>query len=140
MSDSVSIASSTIPSDVIIPANAKNDDWTLMRFLRRCPVGTLEAAKRYRITHAIQEVPTIILGVITRYVDHEKRGLLAQPLEFLRLSEDLALDSLSMIEISMTLEDVLQILLPDEKLRTLRTMGDVMQYANSQISPVQNSS
>jgi acyl carrier protein len=55
--------------------------------------------------------------------------LLQSPRDDLRLSEDLGLDSLSLIEISMTLEDVLQVSLSEDKLRHLRTLGDISRYA-----------
>lgn len=104
------------------------DKESLHSLLRRCSLETVAAAQRYRRTKSLDEVPTIILGVIARYVEIERGELLRQPKDSLRLSEDLGLDSLSMIEISMTLEDVLEIPLNEEQLRHLKTLGDINAY------------
>jgi acyl carrier protein len=97
--------------------------------MRRCPEPAQQAARRYRQNRQSDEVPVIVDGVIARYVEQEKLSLLKEPAENLRLVEDLGLDSLSMIEISLTLEDALEVTLSDEKLRDLRTLGDVRSYA-----------
>ncbi len=132
MSDFGYSASATPLPKIILPVKAEKDDRTLSELLRRCPPGTLEAARRFRMTHNQREVQPIIEGVITRYVDRDKRVLMVDPRGTLRLSEDLAIDSLSMIEISMTLEDVLEMSLPDEKLRSMKSLRDIMRYAHSQ--------
>ena len=101
----------------------------LHTLLRRCPEPAQQAAQRYRQNRHPDEVPVIVDGVIARYVEQEKLSLLEKPAGDLRLVEDLGLDSLSMIEISLTLEDALEVTLSDEKLRDLRTLGDVRSYA-----------
>jgi acyl carrier protein len=65
---------------------------------------------------------------MARYVDHENRDRLHEAAPEMRLSEDLGLDSLTMIELAMTLEDVLQIPLNDERLRSLQTLGDINRF------------
>jgi len=101
---------------------------SLHSLLRRCSPETVATAQRYRRTGSPDEVPAIIHGVIARYLEIERRELLRQPKDSLRLSEDLGLDSLSMIEISMTLEDVLETSLNEEQLRHLKTLGDINAY------------
>lgn len=101
----------------------------ILTLMRRCPEPAQLAAQRYRQNRQPDEVPVIVDGVITRYVEQEKLSLMEKPVESLRLVEDLGLDSLSMIEISLTLEDALEVTLSDEKLRELRTLGDVRSYA-----------
>ena len=78
-------------------------------------------------------MPAIIHGVIGRYIEKDKRQLLTTGEDSLKLVSDLGLDSLSMIEISMTLEDVLEISLPDEKLRQFQTLGDIKGFARKSL-------
>lgn len=117
-------AASSLPK-IMLPAgpSAKRDN--LSDLLRRCPLATVQAARRFRLSRDEAEVPTIVNGVISRYQERNQVNLLEQPKDSLRLVEDLGLDSLTMIEISMTLEDVLEVSLSDEKLRQLRTLGDI---------------
>lgn len=105
-----------------------------MELLRRCPPATIAAARRFRLTRSAKEIPNIVQGVLGRYVEKDKRELLAIGSDDLGLVNDLALDSLSMIEISMTLEDVLEISLPDEKLRQFKTLGDIKRFARKCLS------
>lgn len=103
------------------------DDFSSL--LRRCSQPAQQAARRYRQTRQPSEVPTIVKGVISHYVEQDRLSLLEQPTDDLRLIEDLGLDSLSMIEISMTLEDAFEITLSENQLRKLETLGDVNNFA-----------
>jgi len=113
---------------ISLPRADKAPKESLHSLLRRCSPETVAAAQRYRRTKSLDEVPTIIHGVIARYLEVDRRELLREPKSSLRLSEDLGLDSLSMIEISMTLEDVLEVSLNEEQLRHLKTLGDINVY------------
>ena len=44
-----------------------------------------------------------------------------------RLVEDLNIDSLMLIELALTLEDRFDLLIPDERLEKVRTVGDVLE-------------
>jgi acyl carrier protein len=118
---------------VLLPSEIAQNDKVLADLLRRCPQATLDAARRYRITRSHNEVPAIIQGIIGRYIEKDKRDLLSTGQDSLALIGDLGLDSLSMIEISMTLEDVLEIALPDEKLREFQTLGDIKVFARNSL-------
>ena len=118
---------------VLLPAEVEKQDRVLRDLLRRCPPATHQAARRYRISRNPIEVPAIIHGVIGRYIEKDKRELLTTGEDSLKLVSDLDLDSLSMIEISMTLEDVLEISLPDEKLRQFQTLGDIKGFARKSL-------
>lgn len=128
MSESGYIADAGNLPPISLPQADKNTKESLHSLLRRCSPETLAAAQRYRRTKALDEVPMVIHGVIARYMEIERRELLREPKANLRLSEDLGLDSLSMIEISMTLEDVLEVSLNEDKLRHLKTLGDINRY------------
>ena len=128
MSESGYLADAGNLPPISLPQADSRPKESLHSLLRRCPPETLAAAQRFRRTKAVAEVPVIIHGVISRYMEIDRRELLRNPEPKLRLSEDLGLDSLSMIEISMTLEDVLEVSLNEDKLRHLKTLGDISRY------------
>ena len=67
-------------------------------------------------------------GVLARFVDPAHRPKLETDEDNLRLIEDLALDSLTLMEIVMLTEEVLPITIDNEDLRRLRTVGDVKNF------------
>lgn len=67
----------------------------------------------------------IVTGIIERYVDPEVRPKLAEGSESLRFIEDLALDSLTMMEIVMLVEEVTGLSISNDELRGLATVGDI---------------
>ncbi|MFZ9682687.1 MAG: acyl carrier protein [Cephaloticoccus sp.] len=129
MSNSGYVANARQLPAISLPSAGQAPKETLRTLLRRCPRETVEAAVQFRRTRSPEVVPVIVRGVIFRYIEVDRRELLQAPREDLRLSEDLGLDSLSLIEISMTLEDVLEVSLSEDKLRHLRTLGDISRYA-----------
>lgn len=97
----------------------------LATVLRRCPTGTLAAVCRYRENGDANLVPIIVRGLLARYVEPERRpGMLVASADQ-RLVEDLALDSLTLMELTLLMEDVVDIVIADAELRSIRTIGDV---------------
>ena len=70
----------------------------------------------------------MVLGVVERFVERELRPKLVHAHDALRLREDLGLDSLTMMEVVMIAEEVLQITVSNEELTHLRTLGDVQSF------------
>ena len=66
----------------------------------------------------------------------EVRAILAEQLslnaaeikEDARLKEDLGADSLDMLQLLMTLEEEKDIVIPDEELPAIKTVGDIVRY------------
>ena len=58
---------------------------------------------------------------------------LKNPDDDLRMIEDLGIDSLTMMEIVILVEDVLQMSINNEELRHLRTLGDVKQFIECKV-------
>ena len=106
-------------------ANATED---LRILLRRCSPSTFSAACQFRRTRDTELLPAIIFGVIERYVDRPLRLKLQAPAEEVRLSEDLGLDSLSIMELVVLVEDTLQVPLSVEEPPHLRTLADLQHY------------
>jgi len=113
---------------------AEEDDH-LREILKRCPPSTYEAARRFRVTGDVRQVPAIVFGIIERFTESELRPKLRKPHDGLMLGEDLGLDSLTMMEIVLLVEDVLTISIKNDELRHLRTLGDVRQFVEGKLHP-----
>lgn len=101
--------------------------------LKRCPQETVEAAVLYRQSGDQRWVRTIVLGVIERFVERDLRPKMRAGDPSLRLAEELAMDSLTMMETVMLLEEVLQITIDNDELRPLRTLGDVQTFVDAKL-------
>ena len=114
-----------------------NEDETALRdALKRCSPATIEAAIAYRKTRTISHLPAIIIGIIERFVESDLRPKLKQADDELRLVEDLGIDSLTMMEIVILVEDVLQMQINNEELRNLRTIGDIKVFIDCRVRGV----
>lgn len=100
----------------------------LRESLKRCSEPTIEAALDYRRSGNPECIPTIVLGIIERFVEPDVRPLIRQSDDQTRLMEDLGIDSLLMVEIIMLVEETLDIQIENEELRHLRTLGDIKAY------------
>ena len=68
------------------------------------------------------------MGIIDRHLEPEQREILEKSDDSMRMYEDLGMDSLTMLEIVMLVEQTLQVSIDNEELRDLRTIGDVKAY------------
>ena len=117
------------------PANAftAQDEAALRDALKRCSAATREAASAFRRTGSAEFLPAIVHGLIEHYVEREARAKLSRSDDNLRLVEDLAIDSLTMMEIVFLAEDVLQVSIDNEELRPFRTVGDIKRFLASKL-------
>ena len=109
------------------------DEVALRESLKRCSPATVEAAVQYRRTRDTTQLPTIVIGVIERFVESDLRPKLKEGDDELRLVEDLGVDSLTMMEIVMLVEEVLQMQTNNDELRMLRTVGDVKTFIDCKV-------
>ena len=100
----------------------------LKELLKRCPVGTYEAAYAFRINKDVTQIEKIVMGIIDRHLEPEQREILEKSDDSMRMYEDLGMDSLTMLEIVMLVEQTLEVSIDNEELRDLRTIGDVKSY------------
>ena len=100
----------------------------LKDLLKRCPPGTYEAALNFRNSQDIDQIEPIVMGIIDRHLEPDQREILNNSDENLRMYEDLGMDSLTMLEIVMLVEQTLQVSIDNEELKDLRTIGDVKAY------------
>ena len=103
----------------------------LKDLLKRCPPGTYEAALAFRNSQDIDQVEPIVMGIIDRHLEPDQREILNNSDESLRMYEDLGMDSLTMLEIVMLVEQTLQVSIDNEELKDLRTIGDVKAYLHA---------
>ena len=105
----------------------------LQESLKRCPEGTFEAAVEYRKTGNPDLVPGIVLGIVERFLEPELRPKLKEGDDSLRLIEDLGVDSLTMMEIIILVEETVEVSFDNQELREIRTLGEVKSYMNRKI-------
>src|SRR3954468_12578648 len=112
---------------------APEDEAALREALKRCSPSAFEAAVQFRKTGNPEHVPAVVIGVIERFVEPDLRVKLKDADDDLRLIEDLGVDSLTMMEIVILVEDVLQMSINNDELRNLRTVGDVKTFIDCKI-------
>jgi len=96
--------------------------------LKRCRPEVVAAAIEFRETRNPALLPLIVLGVIERFVEPENRHLMRTGNDRLKLSEDLGLDSLTLMEIVLLTEDVFHITVSAEEMRHLCTLGEIKHF------------
>jgi acyl carrier protein len=116
------------------PAALEED---LKELLKRCPAGTYEAALQFRKNKDAVQIETIVMGIIDRHLEPDQREILAKSDDTLRMYEDLGMDSLTMLEVVMLVEQTLQVSIDNEELKDLRTVGDVKAYLNAKAMGVE---
>jgi 3-hydroxyacyl-[acyl-carrier-protein] dehydratase len=108
--------------------NTVENDVGRMDVLKRFSPLTREAACEFRRTRDPNQLSMIIHGLIEHCVERRARDKLKGASDNLRLVEDLAIDSLTMLEIVFLAEEVLQISIGNDELRPFRTVGDVKKF------------
>lgn len=98
--------------------------------LKRCSPETIDAAIRYRESKDTNLLNPVILGIIERFLEPDVRPRFKSAGDEQRLFEDLGIDSLTMVEIVIMVEETLQLSINNEELRDLRTVGDVKQFVD----------
>jgi 3-hydroxyacyl-[acyl-carrier-protein] dehydratase len=105
----------------------------LQQALKRCSPETVEAAIAFRTEPDPKHLPVIVYGVLERFMPPESAGKLKGADGSTRLIEDLGIDSLTMLEVVLTIEEVLNIRIENEELREIRTLGEVKAFIAKRI-------
>jgi len=108
----------------------------LRETLKRCSSATLEAALEYRASKNTALVPVIVLGIVERFLDPEVVGKLRSGDDSIKFMEDLGMDSLTMIEAIMMVEESLGVSIKNDELMNLRSIGDLKSFIEEKISGV----
>jgi 3-hydroxyacyl-[acyl-carrier-protein] dehydratase len=112
------------------------DDANLKESLKRCSAATYEAAAQFRKTGNTEHLPAVVLGIIERFVEPDLRAKLKDADDDLRIIDDLGVDSLTMMEIVLLVEEALQMSIHNDELRHLRTVGDVKTFIACKVKGV----
>ena len=112
----------------------ENDVADLKEGLRRCSPETIAAAIRYREHADVDAIPTIVYGILERYQPATATVKLSRANENTRLIEDLGLDSLTLLEIVLSIEEVLKLHIENEELREIRTLGLLNKFLHDKIT------
>jgi acyl carrier protein len=112
----------------------ENDVADLREGLRRCSPATIEAAIRYREQGDVNAIPTIVFGILDRYQPATAPVKLSEANENTRLIEDIGLDSLTLLEIVLSIEEVLKLRIENEELREIRTLGQLNVFLHAKIT------
>jgi 3-hydroxyacyl-[acyl-carrier-protein] dehydratase len=106
----------------------------LKQSLRRCSPETVEAAIEYRKSNNPQFVAAIVTGIIERFLEPDLKPLMRKGDDSLRLFDDLGVDSLTMMEIVILVEEIIGISVENEELRNLRSIADIKQFIQSKLT------
>lgn len=104
--------------------------------LKRCRPETIDAALRFRASGDAVEVPAIVYGIVERHLAPEvsQKMDLHHVEETTRLVEDLGIDSLTMLEIVLSIEETMALRIENEELKDLRTLGDVKTFIGQKLA------
>src|ERR1700722_8766791 len=116
------------------PTLTESDYADLKEGLRRCSPATLAAAIRFREKGDLEALPTVVFGIIERYQPATAPVKLSTANDHTRLIEDLGLDSLTLLEIVMAIEESLKLQIGNHELREIRTLGQLNDFLHAKIT------
>jgi 3-hydroxyacyl-[acyl-carrier-protein] dehydratase len=93
--------------------------------LRRCPEGTLEALTLYREKGDLEALNTFLIGCIKRHAEPEYHALLDGDRDEISFIDDLGIDSMTMMEIVMMVEECLEIRIDNQDLMNVAKFSDL---------------
>lgn len=112
----------------------QEDEANLRESLKRCSPETIEKAVEFRKTHNPELVGPVVIGIITRFVEPDKREMLKNAPDTIIMTDDLGLDSLTMVEIVLVVEDAIGMGIDNDEIQQLRTLGDIKEFIRRKIT------
>lgn len=99
------------------------------------PAGTIDAAVRYAEAPSAAALDRLVLGVLVFHLPARPDGPLDPDTlsRSARIVADLAVDSLTLIELSFLMEDLIGVKLQDEDLRAILTVDDLLQVVHRRV-------
>ena len=111
----------------------QEDENALREALKRCSAETIEKAVELRKTGNPELAGPVVIGIIERFLDPEKRDLLKNASDSLNMVDDLGLDSFTMVEIVLAVEDATGMSIDNSEIQKLHTIGDIKAFIASKI-------
>ncbi len=100
----------------------------LKETLKRCPEGTIEALLNYRAHGDFESLSVFLVGCIKRHTDEEYQACLDEERDTVSFIDDLGIDSMTMMEVVMMVEECLDIQIDNQDLMNLQTIGELNTY------------
>jgi acyl carrier protein len=114
-------------------APSPDQEVRLRESFKRCGPETIEAIVAFRRRRDPAVVMVIVNGIIERYLKLAPGETLAGKPDSTQLGIDLGIDSLTMLEIVMAIEEALDFRIEDAEARAIRTLGDVRHYVDDRV-------
>ncbi len=105
------------------------------RSFKRCREGTVDAIIDLQRTGDPEFIPTIVRGIVWRYVHKDVQSIVDQTTAETPLAS-LGIDSLTMMEIVLDVQDALDLVIEDADLRRMQTIGDVIGFLQQRFAQV----
>ena len=105
----------------------------LKQQFKRCNELTIDAIVKFRQTGDTALLPKIVKGVVQRYLPADKAPLLQSATEETNLA-DLQIESLTMLEVVLDIQDAVEVVIEDAELREVKTLGDVRKYLEQKLA------
>ncbi len=121
---------------VSVPSLTAEEREDLEQNVKRCSAETREAIFEFRETGSVSLLPTIVVGIIERFLEPEIRPKIKEGDGSLKLIDDLGIDSLTMMEIVVLVEDSLALSIDNDELRDLRTIDDVGAFIDAKVKGI----
>ncbi len=99
----------------------------IRRNFKRCREGTVDAIINLQRTGDPEFIPTIVRGIVWRYVQPDAREVVDNATLETPLAA-LGIDSLMMLEVVLDVQDALDLVIEDADLRRMQTIGDVITF------------
>ena len=97
----------------MVPLISQDGEARIREGFKRCSPETVDAILRFRNEKDLSSVIVAVHGIIERYLKLEPGESLAQKPDSTRLGDDLGIDSLTMLEIVMSIEEALDFRIED---------------------------
>jgi acyl carrier protein len=107
----------------------------IRRSFKRCREGTVDAIIDLQRTSDPEFIPTIVRGIVWRYVHKDVQSLVDQATAETPLAS-VGMDSLTMMEVVLDVQDALDLVIEDEDLRRMQTIGDVVGFLQQRFAQV----
>lgn len=106
-------------------------------FKRHSP-ETVEAIVRFRREGDTSGLVIAVHGIMQRFIPADSNMQVALQPDTARLIEDMGIDSLTMLEIVMAMEEAFGVRIADQEARQIATIGDVRRYVHSLVNQGSN--
>jgi acyl carrier protein len=103
------------------------------RFLHVSP-ETIETIRQYRGTYSPQLIPKIVHGILQKYLPLDSHDGAVDQVESLNAFR---LESITLMEVLLDIQDALEITLTDEELRQLRSFDETIVLLSKKVAELQ---